>query len=337
MCFILPDIFDYRIVALILLVCVSLIAMFFQMLPVLFSACLSALVWNYFFIAPRFTFHIEHAEDVLMFLMYFVIALVNAVLTSKIRAMEKISSKKEEREKTLKLYNTLLNSLSHELRTPIATIIGATDNLVLDSTDLHIRINDEQKMILLNEISKASLRLNRQVENLLNMSRVESGVIVQRPDWCDMKELIYDVIGSLNDLLGNRKIIVSIDDNFPFCKLDHVLVEQILVNLLLNANSYTPDDKNIQITVITNESSLIITIDDNGPGFPADEIELVFEKFYRLRNSRPGGTGLGLSIVKGFVEAQNGKITLENKPEGGAKFVIDLPAEFSYLNNLKNE
>ena len=128
-CFLLSSFITYKIVALLLLVTVSFIAMFFDILPVLLAALLSALVWNFFFIPPTFTFTIGSTEDVLMFFMYFIIAMVNATLTYKIRQAEKEASKREEKENTLKLYSTLLNSLSHELRTPISTIIGATDNL----------------------------------------------------------------------------------------------------------------------------------------------------------------------------------------------------------------
>src|SRR5262249_2876295 len=128
-CYLLSDFIGYRVVAFILLVTVSLLAMVFEILPVLLAAVLSAGLWDFFFIPPKFTLIIKNAEDGLMFLMYFVIALVNAVLTTKIRKIEKEASLKEEKENTLKLYNTLINSLSHELRTPIATIIGASDNL----------------------------------------------------------------------------------------------------------------------------------------------------------------------------------------------------------------
>src|SRR5882672_3205084 len=119
-----------EIVAFILLLTLSLIAMFFDILPVLLTAMLSALIWDYFFLAPRFDFGVGNTDDKILLSMYFVIALLNAVLTYKIRQIEKIARQKEEKTRTFKLYNTLLNSLSHEFRTPLATIIGATDNLL---------------------------------------------------------------------------------------------------------------------------------------------------------------------------------------------------------------
>ena len=160
----------YRVIAFILLLTVSLIAISFDIFPVLVSATISACIWDFFFIPPRFTFHVDTTEDAILLIMYFVIAMINAVLTYKIRQVEKASRKKEEKANSLKLYDTLLNSLSHELRTPISTIIAATDNLQANNDNL----TKENKDQLVTEIAKASFRLNQQVENLMNMSRLES-------------------------------------------------------------------------------------------------------------------------------------------------------------------
>ncbi len=332
-CYLLSAYVGYKTVALLLLVTVSLTAIFFDIKPVLLAAVLSALIWNFFFIPPRFTFHIESAEDILMFLMYFFIALVNAVLTFKIRQTEKTAQKKEEKENTLKLYNTLLDSLSHELRTPIATIIGATDNLQANNHNL----SDNNKGELVNEIFKASLRLNRQVENLLNMSRLESGTLQLKKDWCDINELVHDVVNHLREQAKNHVINIQVKDNLPLFKLDFGVMEQVLYNIIYNAILYTPDYCLITVRAAIRDEKLILTVEDNGTGFPEEELNNVFDKFYRLRNSRTGGTGLGLSIVKGFVEAHDGTVILENMSEGGARFTITIATETSYINNLKNE
>lgn len=332
-CYSLSAYIGYKIVALLLLVTVSLIAMFFEILPVLLAALTSALIWNFFFIPPRFTLAIHSAEDTLMLFMYFIIALVNAVLTYKIRQIEKRAQEKEEKEKTVILYNTLLSSLSHELRTPISTIIGSTDNLLTDSE----KLSDQNKHELLTEISNASLRLDRQVENLLNMSRLESGFIKPKKDWCDMNELVHDVVNQFKDNKDQHPINIQIKEGMPLFKVDFGLIEQVIRNLIHNAVLYTPKYCIITITVLCKNDNLIIIVEDNGNGFPNDEIDKVFNKFYRLKNTNTGGTGLGLSIVKGFVEAHNGNIKLENIADGGARFTIEIPAEISYMNNLKNE
>lgn len=329
----LTGIVGYRVTALLLLVTVSLLAMFMGIGPVLVASLLSALVWDYFFIPPRFTLQVDTAEDALLLLMYFIISLVTGVLTLRIRKVEAQQRDKEEKEKTIKLYNTLLNSLSHELRTPIATIIAAADYLQGNGAAME----DKTRKELIDEISIASLRLNQQVENLLNMSRLESGFIKAKKDWCDMQELVYAVVDKLTDSTEYHKIDIDIQEGMPLFKLDYGLTEQILRNLIINAVNYTPQGSVINIKAACEYNSCIITVADNGNGFPEDEIEKVFGKFYRLDNTTTGGTGLGLSIVKGFTEAQGGSVTLENIPGSGALFTIDLPAETSYINALKHE
>jgi two-component system sensor histidine kinase KdpD len=256
-----------------------------------------------------------------------VIALINAALTYKIRQVEKASRKKEEKANTLKLYDTLLHSLSHELRTPISTIIAATDNLQSSNDN----ITKENKDQMVSEISKASFRLNQQVENLLNMSRLESGFIQPKKDWCDMNELIYSTVKKIEQNKIHQKITININPDMPLVKTDKMMLEQIVYNLLNNACLYTKDDSKINIIAINHADVLQVTIEDNGEGFPEEEIGNVFDKFYRLKNAKAGGTGLGLSIVKGFAEALKGNVSLKNVSTGGSKFTIEIPCELSHL------
>src|SRR6476620_9507236 len=286
-CYIFSAVMGYKVVALILLLTMSVIAISFDILSVLFAALMSALIWNFFFIPPRFTLHVWATEDVILFIMYFVIALINAVLTYKIRQVEKEARKKEARANTIKLYNTLLNSLSHELRTPIATIVGATDTL--QSSNLHLSAED--KGILLAEISKASFRLNQQVENLLSMSRLESGFLQPKKDWCDINEVVYHALNRIEENKCTQAITVEINPDLPLFKLDKGMLEQVIYNLLSNACLYTPWNSTIYIVAQCHADILEIVSEDNGKGFPAEEIEKVFNKFYRLKNTQTGGTG----------------------------------------------
>ncbi len=351
-CYFLSDHLEYKVVAFILLLCISLLAAMFDILPVLLAATLSALIWNFFFIEPKYTFHIGTAEDGFLFAMYFIIASINAVLTNRIRQVEKKAREEEEKARTVKLYNTLLNSLSHELKTPISAIISASDNLLNRETPL----NAANKQELAANISVAALRLNQQVENLLSLSRIESGFLRPRQDWCDVNELIYGVLHRLEQQLANHTPVIQIEDSLPLYKMDYGLMEQVLHNLIYNATLYTPEHTDILIRarnkaekvyyldpdaegrseVKTEINTLILTIEDQGPGFPPGDTDRIFEKFYRIESGKKGGSGLGLSIVKGFVEAHQGKISLENIPHG-SRFTIEIPAEVSYINNLKNE
>lgn len=316
-----------------LLVTVSILAMFLDIVPVLIAALLSALIWDFFFIPPRFTLTVGTPEDQLLLLMYFIVAMINAVLTNKIRRMEKEVKAKEEKERSVKFYNTLFSSLSHEMRTPITTIIGCIDNLQANSP----RLSEKNKADLLSEMSVASMRLNQQVENLLNMSRLEAGVLRIKKDWCDINDLVHKTIQRLESNLKKYKVAVDISENLPLFKLDFGLMEQVVYNLIINVTQHTPENTLITIQAACIQNRLVMTIADNGFGFPKKEIDKVFDKFYRMKGSTPGGTGLGLSIVKGFVEAHNGTVKLENLPLRGSKFTIEILTEKSSVNRIKDE
>lgn len=336
LCYSVSKYLDYKIVAFILLLIVSIAAVLFDIIPVFITAITSALIWDYFFIPPHFTFQVGTTEDSILLLMYFVIALVNAVLTYKIRQIEKAGRVKEERANAVKLYDTLLNSLSHELRTPISTIIGATDNLQSNNHNL----TADNRNDLVNEISKATFRLNQQVENLLSMSRLESGFIKPKKDWCDIIEVIYEAVKRIeenNPRVSGQKIVINVNPDISFFKLDKAMMEQIIYNLINNAVQYTSDESTVDVIAHSHADVLELIVQDNGIGFPEEEIESVFNKFYRLKNSKTGGTGLGLSIVKGFTEAQGGTVHLQNLKTGGAKFTIHIATQTSNLKKLKNE
>ena len=326
LCFGLSGFIGYRVVAFILLLTVSLLAVTFDILPVLLSAALSAFIWDLFFIPPRFTIHVNTTEDTILLIMYFVIAMISGVLTYKIRQIEKAARLKEERANSVKLYNTILDSLSHELRTPIATIIGATDNL---QSNQNLSAANKEQLIF--EISKASLRLNQQVENLLNISRLESGHIKPKNDWCDIEELVYDVVTRVEENTSYRKIGVSISNNIPLCYLDKGMLEQVAYNLLNNAVTHTDIKTKIVISASCYTDLLEIIIEDDGKGFTEAEMKDVFQKFSRNKTKTSGGSGLGLSIVKGFTEALGGNVELQKGSAGGAKFTITVPVKTSPL------
>jgi two-component system sensor histidine kinase KdpD len=325
-CYFLSPYIGFRGVALILLVCVSLIAVSFDIWPVLISAALSAFIWDFFFIPPRFTLHVDSTDDVILLVMYFIIAMVNAVLTYKIRRVEKQARQKEEKANAVKLYNTVFSSLSHELRTPISAIIAATDNLQ-ESPEL----TEPNKTQLVSEISKAAFRLNQQVENLLNLSRLESGFIRPKAAWSDINDLVYTIVSRIEGPGISQKIRIHVNPELPLVEIDKGMLEQVLANLLKNAVLYTPPSSVIDISAMVHADILELIVEDNGRGFPGEDLEKIFDKFYRAKESQAGGIGLGLSIVKGFTEALGGTIMLVNKSTGGAKFIISIPVKTSYM------
>jgi two-component system sensor histidine kinase KdpD len=221
-----------------------------------------------------------------------------------------------------RLYTTLLNSISHELRTPIATISGAASTLLAGQT----ATNKGAHTALIHDIQSSAERLNRLVENLLDMSRLDSGRLHLKLEWCDISDVISVAVKRLEKDLAGHPLTINYAPHLPLVQMDFMLMEQVLVNLLDNACSYTPAGTPIEIGAATEEKFLCIRITDHGPGVPPGDLEHIFEKFYRVPGTATGGTGLGLSICRGLVEAHGGTLTAENAPAGGARFIIRLPA-----------
>jgi two-component system, OmpR family, sensor histidine kinase KdpD len=220
-----------------------------------------------------------------------------------------------------RLYATLLNSISHELRTPITAIAGAASSLL----NIQTGATETTRTELVQNIQSAADRLNRLVENLLDMSRLESGRLRLKRDWCDISEIIGVAVKRFDYCFSNRPLSLGISSNLPLIQVDFVLIEQVLVNLLDNACNYTPEGTLINIMAQHKENNLEVVIEDNGRGIPDADRERIFDKFYRVPGTATGGTGLGLSISRGLVEAHGGTLVAENQPVGGARFVMQLP------------
>jgi len=453
-----------RVPGFIFLLAVVFLALFLGRGPVLFAGAASALVWDYFFLPPRFTFIINSTEDWVLFASYFVVAIVLGQLVSRIRAQELAERLREERatalyqltrefaqagtrdevvwqlvaevsrvfqattavvlpgksslsphpdssltltEKELhvaewaflnrqaagkytdnlpgsehlhlplatersvvgvlsvnlpdkslplarrdlleayarqaalvldrvalrataeqsklvaeseRLSNTLLNSISHELRTPLAAITSATSSLA-ESQNVDGSFN--HKMV--GEIQEATSRLNRLVGNLLDVTRLDSGHMRPKLDWCDVADLIGTTVRSLQRELAGHPVKIEITGKLPLARLDFTLMQQALANLLLNAAVHTKSGTAISIQARHEPGELILTVADNGSGLSPELLPRIFDKFFRAPDAPAGGSGLGLAIVKGFVEAQGGRISAANRPGGGAVFTLNLP------------
>lgn len=227
-------------------------------------------------------------------------------------------------EHSEKLFQAVLNSVSHELRTPIAIISAAVDNLKHTRTSSETEKRDQ----ICAELDSASNRLNNLVENILDMSRIESGLLKLNLQVCDIADLVGSVVMDLKSELNNHRLNISIPDNLSLIRADIILLRQVLVNLLRNAIMYTPAGTTIEIIAGNDSSDTVsVTIKDNGPGVPECNLEHLFEKFYRVPGSKSGGTGLGLAIVRAFVEAHGGIIRAANDPQGGLKITMKFKSE----------
>jgi len=220
-----------------------------------------------------------------------------------------------------RLSKTLLNSISHEIRTPIAAITSATSTLDLARNSA----SKEVAWSMVDEIQEAAGRLNRLVGNLLSMTRLESGHVKAKLDWCDVADLVNVTVREIEKELAGHKLVVEIGTGLPLVRMDFILMQQALANLLLNAAVHTPIGTEVRISAVADAEALRLAVADNGPGLPPDSLPLLFDKFYRAPAAPAGGTGLGLAIVKGFVEAQGGQVRADNRPGGGAAFTVRMP------------
>ncbi|MBN1876082.1 MAG: sensor histidine kinase KdpD [Anaerolineae bacterium] len=225
-------------------------------------------------------------------------------------------------EASERLQSALLNSISHDLRTPLASITGVLSTLIDDGSMISEKIQRE----LLDTAFKETERLNRFVGNLLDISRLEANALAVSMDLCDIQDLIGAALRQTEPRFQDHPIHVNLPDGLPLIPLDFVLIEQVLINLLDNANKYAPPNTPLEIEVVCHQGWLDVSVADYGEGVLEEEQERIFEKFYRGRSKgRGGGMGLGLAISRGIVEAHGGKIWVKNRPEGGACFTFSLP------------
>lgn len=330
-CWLLVPLTGYASISLIFLLGVLLAGMVLGRGPVLLVALLSALSWNFLFIPPRFTLHIAKVEDALTFATYFIIALTVGSLTAQLKAREHLAAQVQLAKDSERLRKTLLDCVSHELKTPLAAIGAASQELLRLPPNAG---SDGILQELAGEIHDGSQRLNRVVNNLLDMNRLESGVVRPNCEWCDVRELLQSAIEIERESIDGRDIRLRVAEPLPLALVDHTLIEQAVAKLLANAASHAPSKLPIEIDADYKENQLLIAVSDRGPGLPAESAERLFEKFYRADEHKTGGLGLGLSIARGFVEAHGGRLTAENRDGGGARFIINLPVRVTEMKDL---
>jgi two-component system, OmpR family, sensor histidine kinase KdpD len=253
--------------------------------------------------------------------------LMEAFANQGAQAIERAQLEEQNRQIALlqsaeKLQNALLNSISHDLRTPLVAITGALSALDENFTEL----DETTRSALIENARGESDRLNRLVGNLLNMTRIESGAIKLHLEPGDVQDLIGTALEQLGKRASKNKIKVDVQPNLPLIPMDFTLMVQVIVNLLENAIKYSPEDSLIEVTATVDGTNTRLQILDRGAGIPSEDLSRVFDKFYRVqRPESVSGTGLGLSISKGIVEAHGGEIRATNREGGGTILEVELP------------
>ncbi len=225
---------------------------------------------------------------------------------------------------TERLRNSLLSSVSHDLRTPLASITGAASTLL----EGEARLDPATRRDLLEALHEEADRLNRLVQNLLEMTRLEAGALQPRAEWHPIEEVVGAALGRFAKALAHRTVTTRIPHELPLVPMDDVLIEQVLINLIDNVLKYTPPGSPIEVSAEDTDGAVLVEIADRGPGLPPGEERLIFEKFHRS-DAGPStrGAGLGLAICRGIVQAHGGRIWAENRPGGGVAVRFTLPVK----------
>jgi two-component system sensor histidine kinase KdpD len=271
-----------------------------------------------------------HAEQVRLLSVY----VTKAALAVERGMLAEEVSQTEILRVTEKLQTALLNSISHDLRTPLASITGVLSSLRMEEDFLDPATRQE----LVETAYGEAERLNRLVANLLDMTRLESGTIKISPQPCDIQDVIGSALNILSHQLEGHPVDIDIPGELPLADADYVLIQQVIVNLLENAAKYSPETGPITIRAQGKPDHLKVSVEDSGPGVAPEDLDRIFEKFYRVKRfENVVGTGLGLSICKGIVEVHGGKIWAENRPAGGLALKFTLPVWFSAMNEQEPE
>lgn len=240
-------------------------------------------------------------------------------------ALERVELAEETRTTQLRveteqMRNALLSSVSHDLRTPLAVVTGATSTLLAAP-----QMDDSTRRELLLTVNEEAQRLNRLVRNLLDMTRLEAGALKVQKTLEPVEEVVGAALDRVSTRLGKREVTTDIPQDLPLAPFDSVLIEQVLINLLENAIKYSPDGTPLAVLARAADAEITVSVVDHGPGIAAEDRLRVFDKFYRVREGEGGGAGLGLTICRGIVNAHGGRIWVDEPEGGGARFSFTLP------------
>lgn len=295
------------------------------------SSLLSVFLYNFFFTEPYFSLNVYDAKYLLIFAIMLIVSLITSATTVRIRnaAEEKIhqASILENNRQILeseKLRGTILRSVSHDLRTPLTSITGSI-SILLEKQD---QLSDDDQKKLLQVVYFESVWLNRFVENLLSLTRIDDHLMKLKIKPELIEEIVGETLVTIRRRAGNRSIKVTTPPESILVWMDSALIEQVLINLLDNAIAHTKDDGQIELSASCKHEQAVFTVKDNGPGIPPDVMKRIFERYYvgnEERYDSRRGMGLGLSICQSIVKAHQGELEAENHPDGGAVFTFSIP------------
>jgi two-component system sensor histidine kinase KdpD len=314
------------------LLAVVIVALRWGLGPAIFTALAGVIGFDFFIVPPRLTFAVSDTQYLLTFAGLLITGVVISTLAARARqradeAVERAHLLEQAREAELlrateKLHSALLNSISHDLRTPLASITGAVSAL----RDPDAQLDAATRADLIGDIAAEAERLNRLVGNLLDMTRVEAGALHVARDPGDLAEVIGAALEQRADAVKERALTLRVPRDLPPVRMSEPLIAQVVVNLIDNALKYSAPAGKIDIIVAVEGDRVAVEVADRGIGFPEGDEVRIFDKFYRVQQpGRVGGTGLGLAIARGIIEAHGGEISAARRPGGGSVFRFALP------------
>jgi len=297
------------------------------------SSALGVLCFDFFFVPPRFTFTVSDAQYVWTFAVMFTVAMIISHLTIRLQEEAEAARQSEQRTtwlmekakkaeveaETERLRSSLLSSVSHDFRTPLTAIVGSAGTLLGKDEIKKNPVLREQ----LENIQEEGGRLSRLVQNLLEVTRLESGSLRIRKELYPLEEVIGSALERVERSMPGRPVTVDFPENLPLVPMDAMLVEQVFINLLENGIRHTPAGSGLEVSASADEKAILVTVSDHGAGLKDEELERVFDKFYHDKASP--GAGLGLAICRAVVNAHGGRIWATNGPDHGAIFQFTLP------------
>jgi two-component system sensor histidine kinase KdpD len=346
-------------VALIFLLVVLFVALFRGSGPALLASVLAMLSFNYFFLPPLYTFSIAHPQNWIALMVFFTTAVAVGQLSAraKQRAEEAETAKHElERlyselrdafdqasqaealRRSEKLKSALLDAVTHDLRTPLASVKASITTLLDEARGSKdggppVVLDAESRLDMMEVIDQESDRLNRFIGDLIELARIEAGELQLRPRWGGVDEIISTALTRAEPLIARHEIEVEIQKDLPLVRVDNRAVTEVVYSLVDNAAKYSPAHTTIRITASRGDDEMVhMAVEDKGKGIPAELRKRVFDKFFRAMRDgdvptrEPSGTGMGLAIAKGIVEAHGGRIWIEAGRDGkGTRVCFTLP------------
>jgi two-component system sensor histidine kinase KdpD len=316
--------FDIVNIAMVYLLAVVIIALNFSRGPAIVSSVLCVGAFDYMFVPPQGTFTVNDAQYLLTFAIMLSVALViSGLMDSRRRQAETQAALVIEAE-TERIRSTLLASISHDLRTPLAVMAGASSSLAEGGE----RLSPAERTALAHSIFDEAQDMSELVTKILQMTRLETGAIKIEVDWVAIPEIAGSVLARLKERLAGHRVVVDFPADLPLVRADAAMIDQALTNLVDNAARHTPAGTVVQVRARRQDNELVVSVEDFGPGIDERDQERVFAKFQRgAGEGAVSGVGLGLAICRSIVRLHGGRVWAEKVPGGGSAFRFTLPIE----------